>query len=402
MLVRYTRDQAGRAVRRAVIYTESDHSITADQIDPDAIRIAKRLRSSGHVAYVVGGAVRDLLLGRTPKDFDIATDAQPNRIRRLFRNSRVIGKRFRLVHVFFGDKIIEVATFRAEHSAGFENHFGEIEEDVFRRDFTANALYYCPIENRIIDYVGGFRDIRDRRLKPVIPLQQIFTEDPVRMIRAVKYESSTGCQMTRQLRRQLRKDVDLLAQTPVSRMTEEVFKILLSGHSSTIFEKCIEHRMLKHMVPEVARLADEDSSYRDALIGRLGALDREVNEGGEDRRSRGIAYLAVDYLFEHTPTGKLPRIPYVDGFGEIKRLIKPLVPANRDVEMALTYIVRRRRNYQQSGELETEPPASRPRVEDEHFRQERGDKPAPKKRGRRRRRPSSSSPDRARSEKREA
>jgi poly(A) polymerase len=388
LLTRYTKDSSGRAVKRAAIYTSNEHPIRVENIDPDAVKIARRLRSSGHVAYIVGGAVRDMLLGKTPKDFDIATDAQPNRIRRLFRNSRVIGKRFRLVHVFFQEKIIEVATFRAEHSSGFENHFGEIEEDVLRRDFTANALYYCPAEGTIIDYVGGVKDIRDRRLKPVIPLEQIFTEDPVRMIRAVKYEATTGCQMVKGLRRQLHKQVDLLVSTPVSRMTEEVFKILLSGYASPIIASCIESGMFVYMVPEVAKLVDSDGEYRERLLRRLTNLDQEVAEGAEDRRSRAIAYLVADYLFEHSVVAEMSRIPYVDGFAEFKRLIKPLVPANKDVEMGLVYLVRRRKNYMRTGQLETVAPADRPRMEDEHFRREtNGHKH--KKKGRRHRRPSS-------------
>ena len=121
MLVRYTRDESGKTVQQALIYTSEEHKIRPKDIDPEAIKIARRLRASGHSAYIVGGAVRDLMLGKHPKDFDIATDAQPNRIRRLFRNSRVIGKRFRLVHIFFNGNIIEVSTFRSENSASFQN-----------------------------------------------------------------------------------------------------------------------------------------------------------------------------------------------------------------------------------------------------------------------------------------
>ncbi|MFW5688010.1 MAG: polynucleotide adenylyltransferase PcnB [Spirochaetota bacterium] len=392
MLVRYTKDQKGRAKRQAEIYTPDEHSITRERIDADAVKIAKRLHSSGHHAYVVGGAVRDLLVGNTPKDFDIATDAQPNRIRRLFRNSRVIGRRFRLVHIFFGPKIIEVSTFRSENSAGFQNEYGDIEEDVFRRDFTLNALYYNPVDGRIIDYVGGVKDIRDRKIKPVIPIDRIFSEDPVRMIRAIKYQVSTGFTIIGKLRRQIRRSADLLADTPPSRMTEEVFKILLSGNAHGIFRECASYKLLRHMVPGLAAIADADSRFKQRLMNRLADLDAEVRDGKEDRRSRGIAYLCGDYLFEHTEAGGQERIPFPDAFAELKRILRPLVPANKDVEMALVYLIRHRKNYKKNGAFEVVPPSERVREEDVPLKRGEESEDEPKKRRRRRsRRPRSKS-----------
>lgn len=390
MLVRYSKDSSGRAVRQAVIYTQPEHEISLDNVDRDAIKIIKRLRNSGHHAYIVGGAVRDLLIGKTPKDFDIATDAQPNRIRRLFRNSRIIGKRFRLVHVFFGPKIIEVSTFRSETSAGFQNEYGDIEEDVFRRDFTINALYFAPVEGQIIDYVGGVKDVRDRKVRNLIPLDRIFTEDPVRMIRALKYSSTTGFKLIRKLRRQIRKSSDLLAETPYSRMTEEVFKILLSGAAAPIIRECIDLGLFRHMLPGFDDLISRNREYRGQLERRLEDLDAEVRDGGEDRRSRAIAYLCADYLFAHTETGGMGRIPFADGFAEIKKIIKPIVPANKEVEMALVYLIRRRKNYTRNGTLEVTPPSQRERVEDQPWRHEDDpDAPKSKKKRRRKRRPRS-------------
>lgn len=395
MLVRYTKDKKGRAKQQAVIYTPEEHSISNENIDPDAIKIVRRLQSSRHHAYIVGGAVRDLLIGNTPKDFDISTDAQPNRIRRLFRNSRIIGKRFRLVHIFFGAKIVEVSTFRSETSAGFQNEYGDIEEDVLRRDFTINALYYNPADGRIIDYVGGVKDIRDRKLKPVIPIDRIFDEDPVRMLRAIKYQASTGFTMIGKLRRQIKRSAELLGQTPPSRMTEEVFKILLSGNSREIFRECLHYKLLVHMVPAVAMLAGRDAGYRERLLGRLGELDAEVREGAEDRRSRAIAYLCGDFFFEHMEVGQQERIPFSDAFAEIKRLIRPIVPPNKDVEMALVYLIRRRKNYKKLGKFESTPPAERTRQDDEPLGHDEHDgerrTSAAKKRRRRPRRPRSKS-----------
>lgn len=390
MLLRYSKDKSGRAKRQAVIYTADEHSISSDLIDPDAVKITRRLHTSGHHAYIVGGAVRDLLIGNEPKDFDIATDAQPNRIRRLFRNSRVIGKRFRLVHIFFGQKIIEVSTFRSENSAGFQNEYGDIEEDVFRRDFTLNALYYNPVDGRIIDYVNGVKDIRDRKIRALIPLERIFAEDPVRMVRAIKYKVSTGFALERKLRRQIKRSADLLAATPASRMTEELFKILLSGNAAGIFRDCMSFKLLIHMVPTIADLAARDAPYRERLLGRLEDLDAEVGGISEDRRSRAIAYLAGDYLFERTETGSQERIVFPEAFAEIKRMIRPIVPANKDVEMALVYLIRRRKNYRKTGTFEATPPSERQRQEDEPWRGEANEDQAPKKKRRRRpRRPRS-------------
>ena len=359
MLVRYTRDNSGRTTRQALIYTPDEHGIRPDDIDTDAVKIARRLRSSGHKAYIVGGAVRDLMLGKHPKDFDIATDAQPNRIRRLFRNSRVIGKRFRLVHIFFKDHVIEVSTFRSENSKGFQNEYGDIEEDVLRRDFTANALYYDPGTERVIDYVGGVEDIRAGRLQPIIPLDRIFVEDPVRMIRALKYAVGGNLRMDRRLRRQLKKSTDLLATISPSRITEEAFKILLSGCSARIISECRNYGLFHHMLPVVSELVDHDDTYRKLFFHRLEALDREVVEGDENRRARAIAYLSADFLYTKTASGTASRISFTEAFADIKRFIRPLVPANKDVEMGLVYLIRRRKNYRKSGELEVIPPSQR-------------------------------------------
>lgn len=360
MLVRYTRDESGKTVQQALIYTSEEHKIQPKDIDPEAIRIARRLRASGHSAYIVGGAVRDLMLGKHPKDFDIATDAQPNRIRRLFRNSRVIGKRFRLVHIFFNDNIIEVSTFRSENSASFQNEYGEIEEDVKRRDFTVNALYYDPVAERVVDYVGGVKDIWERRLKPVIPIDRIFTEDPVRMIRAVKYATSGNLKMAGKLRRLIKRSADLLAEISPSRMTEEVFKILLSGHSSAIIRECIGFGLFPHMIPNVCKLTESDPAFREAVLARLAEFDQEVTEGKESRRSRAIAYLAADFLYTKTVAGRATHIAFNEAFADIKRFIRPIVPANKDVEMGVVYLVRRRKNFLKSGVLETTPPSERP------------------------------------------
>ena len=160
MLIRYGTDRKGKPVKKAVIYTKNEHGISFDNVDFDAVMIIRRLKDAGFHSYIVGGAVRDLVTGNSPKDFDIVTDATPSRIKRIFRNSRIIGRRFRIVHIVCGPKIFEVSTFRSNAEGSVGNDFGSMDEDVMRRDFTMNALYYDPIQEQVIDYVGGMRDIK--------------------------------------------------------------------------------------------------------------------------------------------------------------------------------------------------------------------------------------------------
>ena len=234
VLIRYSTDRNGKLVKKAVIYTKEEHLIELNKIDSDAIYIIKLLKDYGFEAYLVGGAVRDLLIGKTPKDFDIVTDATPSKIKKIFRNSRIIGKRFRLVHIFFGSKIFEVSTFRSLADGTIGNTFGTMDEDVQRRDFTINALYYDPIKEQIIDYVDGVRDIRRKLIKPVIPLNIIFEEDPVRMLRAIKYSATTGFKIPLKLHNKIRKSAHLLSPISPSRLTEELLKIINSGNSYQI------------------------------------------------------------------------------------------------------------------------------------------------------------------------
>ena len=174
MLIRYGTDKNGRPIKKAIVYVKEEHGIQKSKIDFDAIHIITKLRDYGFHSYIVGGAVRDLIVGNIPKDFDIVTDATPSKIKKIFRNSRIIGKRFRIVHVIFGTKIFEVSTFRSIQEGSTGNEFGTIDEDVQRRDFTLNALYYEPVQEQVIDYVGGMRDIKKHIIRPVIPLNRIF------------------------------------------------------------------------------------------------------------------------------------------------------------------------------------------------------------------------------------
>jgi poly(A) polymerase len=173
--IRYSAEENGKPVKKAVVYTQNEHGINFSDVDREAVFIIERLQANGYETYIVGGAVRDLILKKAPKDFDIVSAASPVRIKKIFRNARIIGHRFRLVHVYFGPRIYEVSTFRSIKDGPTSNTFGTIEEDVLRRDFTLNALFYDPLKQIVVDYVGGIQDIRNRKIRPIIPLAYIFT-----------------------------------------------------------------------------------------------------------------------------------------------------------------------------------------------------------------------------------
>lgn len=344
LLIRYRRSEDGKPVAKAVVYTQEEHHIEKGRLDPDALRIVERLRENGHEAYIVGGAVRDLLLGRRPKDFDIVTDAQPTRIKRVFRNSRVIGRRFRLVHVYAGSKIFEVSTFRSIANGTVGNEFGTMDEDAFRRDFTLNALYYDPVESILVDYVGGFKDIAAKKVVPVIHLKDIFREDPVRMIRCVKYATTSGFRIPFWTRRAIRRDAVLLAGASPSRLTEEFVKILGSGVSSLIIPSLATYRLLGHIVPEAARLMDADSKFGAALRVELADLDEEARNPSRERRLSAslAAFLAPRLLGEEGLVADRP-----DSFSEAlqaaRAFLNPLNLPRVELEAAVLSLFERRK-----------------------------------------------------------
>jgi poly(A) polymerase len=341
LLVRYGTSKKGQVCKRAVIYTAKEHSISPTDIDPEAVRIVRRLRSMGHQAYIVGGAVRDLLAGKRPKDFDVVTDAAPRQIKRIFRNSRIIGKRFRLVHIFFQDKVIEVSTFRALVE-GDANVFGTIQEDAQRRDFTLNALYYCPVEEIIIDYNGGVKDIRKKRVAPLIPLGRIFTEDPVRMIRAVKYSAGLGFSLPFLTRRKVKAQADLLAGISGSRLTEELYKILQSGKSSVIFRGLYDLGLLKYFLPALDEcLRGNAGDFRNTFFGTLAAHDKTIQAGMQ--RAFLLAPLIKDYVRVLLNNAGLPRPLFRDVYIAVKKMMRPLVPANKDIDGALVPFFRKKK-----------------------------------------------------------
>jgi poly(A) polymerase len=220
---------------------KAQHGIGREAISQASRKVCEVLHSHGHEAYVVGGAVRDLLLGLRPKDFDVATNAYPEEVHKVFRRSRLIGKRFKLVHVMFGEETVEVSTFRARTATETDEHgrvlrdniYGTREDDAIRRDFTINALYYDPASETLLDYHNGLRDLQRKSVRIIGDARARYREDPLRMLRAVRFAAKAGFSIDERTRKPIRELAHLLGNVPPSRVYEEMQKLLLSGHAAT-------------------------------------------------------------------------------------------------------------------------------------------------------------------------
>ena len=223
-------------------------------IDKDALKVLKVLHKAKFEAYLVGGCIRDLLLGQKPKDFDIATNATPEQVHKLFKRSRLIGRRFPLVHIMFSArKYIEVATFRAPHShinkgsVVRDNHYGTLKEDVFRRDFTVNALYYDINKSQVIDFVDGLKAINERKICMIGNPINRFEEDPVRMIRAIRFEVKLEAKLDPEISKVISKQSNLLSGIPPARLYDECIKLFHNEKSYRVFERLLETGLLKYL-----------------------------------------------------------------------------------------------------------------------------------------------------------
>jgi len=336
LLLRYGSSENGTVEKKAHIYTRDEHGLDHRLVDPDALWVCRTLRRARFHAYIVGGAVRDLLVGRRPKDFDIATDATPSQLRRLFRTARLIGRRFRIVHVYFGrDKWVEVTTFRAEMREGSENFFGTMEEDARRRDFTINALYYEPFDEQIVDYVGGLDDVRARRLRTLGDAEASFREDPVRMIRALKYASYTGFPVTLGMGRLIKRHRRGLLECSRERVTEEMYKILVSGNAADILEQAWRYRLTEVLLPTLeARLRPTARRLAATPLGaRLAALDDETRAGRALEREALFSFLFHDLLLADRERFVVPE-PDLAIARFLRDASEPLFPSRRDLARA--------------------------------------------------------------------
>ena len=247
-----------------VVYKRPEHCISRKNIDPDALKVLYRLSGLGYTAYLVGGGVRDLLMGREPKDFDVGTSAKPNEVKHAFRNCFLIGRRFRLAHVKFGSKVIETATFRQnsqtvgeiiEHAAEGpleDNTFGTPQTDAYRRDFTVNGLFYDIKDFSVIDWVGGMKDIKKKIIRAIGDPEIRFQEDPVRMMRAVKFSSRLGFRIEKHTLSAMKKYHACILNASVPRVCEEVFRLFPYGHSAEAFLLMYETGLLGDLLPALA------------------------------------------------------------------------------------------------------------------------------------------------------
>lgn len=262
-------------VIRANVIPRSQHNISRDDISSNALKVLYRLHNAGFSAYLVGGCIRDLLLGKHPKDFDIATNADPEQIKQLFSNCRLIGRRFRLAHIHFGREIIEVATFRAAHVASVvqnshgmilrDNVYGSIEEDVLRRDFTINALYYNIADFSVVDFVDGMQDLKNKRLNLIGNPTQRYREDPVRMLRAARFAAKLDFEIHPDSAKPIHALNTLLANVPAARLFEEYSKLFLTGHALATYQMLVKYDLFKQLFPRTAKLPADDPFIITAL-----------------------------------------------------------------------------------------------------------------------------------------
>jgi poly(A) polymerase len=296
------------------ILQKQEHLISRRSIDPDALKIVHKISKAGHVAFLVGGCVRDLLLGTHPKDFDIGTSARPEEVRKIFRNSRTIGKRFRLSHIYFrGGKIFEVATFRTIESPTFaeeipssgdgsidienididsqntetnievttvktlapDNAYGDAQTDAFRRDITVNAMFYDPLSEILIDYVGGLQDIQQKVIRTIGDPWVRFREDPIRMIRAIRHGSKPGFTFDPQLWKALQELAPLILQCPEARVHEEFTKEFSRGTSVRSIELLRESNVLHTLYPQLETLFAENPEHTQMILERADMLVKE-------------------------------------------------------------------------------------------------------------------------------
>ena len=268
-----------------VVYKRPEHCISRKNIDPDALKVLYRLDKLGYTSYLVGGGVRDLLMGRKPKDFDVGTSAKPNEVKKAFRNCFLIGRRFRLAHVRFGEKVIETATFRQnsqtvgeiiEHAAEGpleDNTFGTPETDAYRRDFTVNGLFYNIRDFSVIDWVGGMSDIKKKVIRSIGDPEIRFQEDPVRMMRAIKFSSRLGFKIEKKTAAAMKKYHAMILSASLPRVCEEVFRLFPYGHSAEAFKLMWECGMMGDLLPELAKYVDRSGGRKSPTWKYLEVLD---------------------------------------------------------------------------------------------------------------------------------
>jgi len=333
------------------IYSLEEHCISPDKIDSHASYVIQKLRQAGYKAYLVGGGVRDLLLNQRPKDFDVSTEAKPEEIRALFRNAILIGRRFRLAHIRFGKKIIEVATFRSgdlETAALIvrDNVWGSEEEDVLRRDFTINGLFYNPENQTVIDYVDGFPDLEKRTLRTIGQADVRFVQDPVRMIRLLKFCARFNFQIHPLTHEAMLHCRDHIINSSPARILEELLRMLESNSSESFFRLLHQYGLLKLLIAPLAHFIDLDSENR--IFKILKIVDDEMRVRFPDLPDRALPLaalcfpifdLTIRHLAKHSD--KTPHLGLIaqEAYQLITNLFSPFFCLPRRLQSAMTFIL---------------------------------------------------------------
>lgn len=343
------------------IYREF-HQLRREQMDQDALKVINRLNRHGYRSYLVGGCVRDMILGRKPKDFDVVTSATPQQIRKVFTNSRSIGRRFKIVHVVFqGGKIIEVSTFRSLPAHRFDpdeaddymlkrdNQYGGPREDAARRDFTINALFFDARNESLIDYVGGYEDIQQGRIAVIGDADISFKEDPVRMLRAAKFAALLGFEIENNTLKAIKRNRNEIAKASPARLYEEYNKIFRTGRASAVFHSLADTGLLKSMMPEAfnaSELAKGRLFAESALGKRLIVADRMLTEREDLTTTIYLALLMTDLVRDvFTDHVKGPIIDYVRH--GIEPLARRLQTPGKDVDRLIQIFMSQPRFWQQ-------------------------------------------------------
>jgi len=314
---RLTTGQPGKRPQQAIIVPRDAHCVSRKDISNNALKVLYRLNDAGYQAYLVGGGVRDILLGLSPKDFDIATDATPEQVSQLFRNSRLIGRRFRLAHILFGREVIEVATFRAGHESSChteaktseqgmlvrDNVYGNLEEDAFRRDFTVNALYYCVRDFSVIDYTGGLTDLENGLLRLIGDPAARYREDPVRILRAIRLSAKLDLQIEKNTAAPIVGLAELLDHVAAARLWDESNKLLLAGHAFKTWHLLIKYQVAEHIFAQTidACKSEKTGHFKAFIDSALKSTDSRI----EKSMPVTPAFLFAVFLWE--PMNQLTR-----------------------------------------------------------------------------------------------
>ena len=331
-----------------VIISPENHIVRPKHLPNNVKSILETLQQEGFEAYAVGGCVRDVLLGIAPKDFDLVTNAHPEQIRKLFGNCRLIGRRFRLAHIYFGRDIVEVATFRgqSEESDGarrehpetgmivHDNEYGTIEDDIWRRDFTVNALYYNLQDGSLIDYCGAMADLQAKRLELIGEPSKRFIEDPVRMLRAIRLATKLGLTLSDEVQQRINRSAHLLANVSVARLYEEVLKLFITGHAHTTYQTLQAYDLLTYLLPQTEQLAQEHPRFQALVDQALINTDRRI----QDDKSINPAFLLAVFLWQPYLQRLQDSLAYGTPYFEAKQLAFDLMYK----EQALTVSIPRR------------------------------------------------------------